>query len=110
MSNRSEENRELSILKSAVENTNEAFVTIDENHKVLFFNKAAEKIFGYSRDEVIGHDLDVIMTPGCSRDHRQAVERYAKTRVPQPNWPRNGDCCGPKRWGDIYSKHLLFRI
>jgi two-component system sensor kinase FixL len=83
MSNRSEENRELSILKSAVENTNEAFVTINENHKVLFFNKAAEKIFGYSRSEVIGHDLDVIMTPGCSRDHRQAVERYAKTRIPR---------------------------
>lgn len=82
MSNRSEKNRELSILKSAVENTNEAFVTIDENHKVLFFNKAAEKIFGYSRDEIIGHDLDIIMTAGCSKDHRKAVERYAKTRVP----------------------------
>lgn len=82
MTNRSEENRELTILKSAVENTNEAFVTIDKNHKVLFFNKAAEKTFGYGRDEVIGHDLDMIMTPGCSRDHRQAVERYVKTRVP----------------------------
>ena len=43
---------EMVILKHAVENTNEAFVTIDENHKVLFFNKAAEKIFGYSREEV----------------------------------------------------------
>ena len=74
---------ELAILKSAVENTNEAFVTIDQNHKVLFFNKAAEKIFGYSRDEVIGHDLYVIMSPKCSRDHRQAVKRYAKTRVPR---------------------------
>jgi two-component system sensor kinase FixL len=73
---------ELAILKGAVENTNEAFVTIDQNHKVIFFNKAAENIFGYGRDEVIGHDLDVIMTHSCSRDHRQAVERYAKTRVP----------------------------
>jgi len=83
MSHSPEENRELSILKSAVENTNEAFVTISENHKVLFFNKAAEKIFGYSRGEVIGHDLDVIMAPDCSRDHRRAVERYAKTRIPR---------------------------
>lgn len=73
---------ELAILKGAVENTNEAFVTIDQNHKVIFFNKAAENIFGYGRDEVIGYDLDVIMSHSCSRDHRQAVERYAKTRVP----------------------------
>jgi len=78
-----DEIKELAILKSAVENTNEAFVTINENHKVIFFNKAAEKIFGYSRDEVVGHDLDLIMMPSCSGDHRLAVENYIKTRVPK---------------------------
>lgn len=78
-----DENKALAILRSAVENTNEAFVTIDKNHKVLFFNKAAERIFGYSRDEVIGHDLSVIMSPACSSDHRRAVARYVKTRVPR---------------------------
>ncbi len=58
-----DENRVLTILKTVVENTNEAFVTIDENQKVVFFNKAAEQIFGYSRQEVMGRDLDVIMSP-----------------------------------------------
>ena len=77
------ETKELSVLRSAVENTNEAFVTIDENHKVIFFNKVAENIFGYSRDQVVGHDLDVIMAPGCSRNHRNAVDRYVKTGVPR---------------------------
>lgn len=73
----------LVIQNSAVDNTNEGFVTIDSNHKVIFFNKAAEKIFGYKRDEVLGRDLDVIMTPSCSRDHRRAVERYVETREPR---------------------------
>ena len=82
MDNCYDENKELSILRSAIENTNEAFVTIDENHKVLFFNKAAEEIFGYSRDEVIGHDLYIIMAPDCSRDHHQAVKHYLTTRAP----------------------------
>lgn len=77
-----DENRELMILKHAVENTNEAFVTIDKNHRVLFFNKAAEKVFGYGRKEIIGHDLNVIMSPACSRNHREAVARYVKTRIP----------------------------
>jgi two-component system sensor kinase FixL len=83
MDHQPEENKEIAILRGAVENTNDAFVTIDENHKVLFFNKAAEKIFGYRRTEVIGNDLDVIMSPRCSRDHRSAVERYVRTRVPR---------------------------
>ena len=75
--------KELSVLQRAVENTNEAFVTIDLNHQVLFFNRAAERIFGYTRDEVIGHDLDIIMSPACSRDHRRAVERFVATRQPK---------------------------
>jgi PAS domain S-box-containing protein len=79
----SEEKKPIAVLESAVENTNEAFVTIDENHRVLFFNKAAEKIFGYAREEVIGHDLNVIMSPTCSRDHRKAVARYVRTRIPR---------------------------
>ncbi len=75
--------RHLDILRGAVENTNEAFVTVDENHRVLFFNKAAEDIFGYSRAEVLGRDLATIMTPGCARDHRRAVGRYVRTRAPR---------------------------
>ncbi|MFH0812787.1 MAG: ATP-binding protein [Pseudomonadota bacterium] len=81
--NRAKESNEFIILKGAVENTNEAFVTIDENHKVIFFNKAAEKIFSYSRNEVLGHDLDIIMTPQCSKSHRQAVARYVKEKKPK---------------------------
>ncbi len=68
------------ILKGAVENTNEAFVTIDQQSNVIFFNKAAEKLFGYSRDEVIGKDLSLILSPACREGHNKAVAKYIKTR------------------------------
>jgi len=74
---------ELGILKGAVENTNEAFITIDQNHTVMFFNKAAEEVFGYPRHEVVGHDLDLVLGPRCSENHRLAVVRYVKTRNPR---------------------------
>lgn len=76
-------NKALSILEVAVENTNDAFVTIDENHKVIFFNRAAERIFGYSREEVVNRDLDTIMSPECSRNHRAAVRHYVRTKIPR---------------------------
>jgi two-component system sensor kinase FixL len=82
-SNKNSEIAELLILREAVENTNEAFVTIDENHSVVFFNKTAEKIFGFSREEILGHDLNTILSPRCSQDHRLAVARYLKTREPK---------------------------
>lgn len=76
----SNDDKTLAILTSAVENTNEGFVTVDESHHVLFFNKAAERIFGFGREEVVGKDLSVIMTPQCSHDHRAAIEAYMISR------------------------------
>jgi len=70
------------LLEEAVENTNEAFVTIDEDHRVLFFNRAAEKLFGYRRDEVLGRDLNLILSPDCSARHRRAVKRYIESKNP----------------------------
>jgi PAS domain S-box-containing protein len=77
-----DEHKDLQVLKHAVDNAVEGFVTIDENHHVIFFNKAAEQIFGYSKEEVLGRDLDEIMSPACSKNHREAVARYVETRTP----------------------------
>ena len=77
-----DEHKDLMILKQAVENAVEGFVTIDQDHQVVFFNRAAERIFGYAKDEVLGKDLGVIMSPACSADHRAAVNRYIRTGIP----------------------------
>ncbi|MBU2498605.1 MAG: PAS domain S-box protein [Proteobacteria bacterium] len=103
------QNKELALLKVAVENTNEAFVTIDENHRVLFFNKAAERIFGYSRDEVLGHDLDVIMAPRCSRNHREAVERYIATRVPR-RIGHDTEIVATRKNGETFPANISFSV
>ena len=83
MDEKYKDSRELAILQGAVENTNEAFVTIGENHRVIFYNQAAEKIFGFSREEVSGKDLNLILSPQCSRNHRQALQRYLETQIPR---------------------------
>ena len=70
---------ELDLLKAAVESIPEAFVTIDPRHTVLYFNAAAERLFGYPRGEVLGRDLNLILSPECSRDHKRAVGRYLET-------------------------------
>lgn len=83
MADRAGTSRRSTVLEIAVENTNEAFVTIDTRHQVIFFNKAAERIFGYDRSEVVGYDLNRIMAPTCSQNHRDAVERYVRTKMPR---------------------------
>ncbi len=78
-----EPNQALTVLQGAIENTNEGFVTIDENHRVVIFNREAERIFAVKREEILGKDLGVILTPQCSQGHKIAVARYLDTRKPK---------------------------
>ncbi len=100
---------ELSILRSAVENTNEAFITINGDHTVLFVNRAAENIFGYGRDEVVGNDLDVIMAPECSENHRQAVRRYERTRIPG-RIGHDTEMVATRKNGDTFPASISFSV
>jgi len=74
---------ELPILTRAVESAGEGFVTIDQDHRVVLFNRAAERLFGYRREEVLGRDLNTILAPACSADHRAGVDRYLRSRRPR---------------------------
>ncbi len=42
---------------------NDAIIMLDANGNVLFWNPAAEKIFGYTENEIMGRDLHAILTP-----------------------------------------------
>ncbi len=54
-------------------------VTIDHDGCVLEFNGAAEQLFGYRREDVIGRELAELIIPEASRDaHRRGLERLAE--------------------------------
>ncbi len=103
------ENEELATLRTAVENTNEAFITIDENHKVIFYNRAAERIFGFKREDVTGNDLNMIMAPACSKDHRHAVDRYVKTRIPR-NIGHDAELIATRKDGNTFPANISFSV
>jgi PAS domain S-box-containing protein len=64
------------ILDSALD----AVITMDELGRIIEFNRAAEWIFGYSRDAVINQDMaDLIMPPSLRTPHRIGLARYLET-------------------------------
>jgi two-component system, LuxR family, sensor kinase FixL len=64
------------IIDSAVD----AIVTINEEHIIVGYNQGAEKIFGFSRDEVLGTDLSILIPAPHKEKHRDYVRRYMATR------------------------------
>ncbi|MFH5833137.1 PAS domain S-box protein [Halalkalibaculum sp. DA384] len=64
-----------SILDTAVE----GIITIDETATIESFNKAAEKIFGYSAAEVIGKNVKILMPSPYYEEHDQYMQNYLET-------------------------------
>ncbi|MCG6154605.1 PAS domain S-box protein [Rubinisphaera margarita] len=72
------EARMRSMLNSALD----GIISIDHRGNVIEFNKSAEKMFGYTRDEVLGNEMaNFIVPPSLRGRHRDGLERYLKTGV-----------------------------
>lgn len=74
---------ELESVKShkIVEMAAEGIVSIDTKGLILSFNRAAQKIFGYSEQEIIGQNVSVLM-PQPHRDrHDGYISRYLQTSL-----------------------------
>jgi diguanylate cyclase (GGDEF)-like protein/PAS domain S-box-containing protein len=68
------------ILRRMTSAVNDAVVMIDERGMVTFWNQAAERIFRYTADEVMGRDLhDLIMPPELRPDQQRAFAHFKET-------------------------------
>lgn len=60
------------ILESLVDGA----VVIDQNGLVISFNKAAEKMFGYQREEVTGNNVNMLMPEPDATRHDDYLKKY----------------------------------
>jgi len=49
-------------MESVVHSAPDAIVTLDASHCIIEWNPGAERLFGYTRDEVVGKDLDDLIS------------------------------------------------
>jgi PAS domain S-box-containing protein len=68
-------------IKSAVlEVALDAVITMNHLGRVVEFNPAAEKLFGYEREKALGKEMaELIIPPELRERHRQGLTRYLET-------------------------------
>ena len=64
--------------KAILDTATDAVISIDENHKIILFNNAAQRIFGYSSDEAIGKDLGMLIPSRYGNHHKHIKNFLAK--------------------------------
>lgn len=90
--------------RTILETIADAIITIDENSLIGSFNPAAENIFGYRADEIIGKNVSVLLP----KDERQTHEDYTKNS--SLNAPRiinqARDLIGMRKDGSVFPLEL----
>jgi PAS domain S-box-containing protein len=66
-------------LQSLIETTQDAVLSMDRQGRIVLFNPAAERIFGYARNEVIGQKVNMLMAEPYATEHDEYIARYEKT-------------------------------
>src|SRR5204863_8850263 len=67
-------------LRAMLEAALDAVVTMDHRGRVVGWNHAAEEIFGYPTEEVVGQDMaDLIVPPRLRPTHRAGLARFLET-------------------------------
>lgn len=65
--------------RAILETTVDAVVTIDEQGIIKSFNRAAERMFGYRADEVIGQNVSILMPSPYREEHDGYLRSYLET-------------------------------
>jgi len=75
-------NLENKYYEAVIHNSPAAIVVIDQESRIREWNPAAERLFGYSREEAVGKDLDVLIT---NEEIRAEASGYSeKTKAGKP--------------------------
>lgn len=65
--------------QALLDNMVDGVITIDRTGKIQSWNHACEKIFQYNPDEVMGHNVSMLMPEPYHSHHDQYIENYLRT-------------------------------
>ena len=86
------------IIKSAMD----AIITVDHNQRIVMFNPAAEHMFGFNTEEVMGHSLDQLLPPKFREVHRRYIREYGQTGTTPRAMGKLGRVFGLRGNGDVF--------
>jgi PAS domain S-box-containing protein len=89
-------------LAAIVGSAMDAIISVDEAQRIVVFNAAAERIFGYTADEMRGQPLDRLMPARFQEQHRMHVRHFGNTGQTTRSMGHPGDLVGRRRNGEEF--------
>lgn len=93
-------------LAASIDNAADGIITSDPQGRVLAFNVAAQRIFGYSASDVIGSDLDRLIPRESVGPHREHIRRYASGAADGQRFMGMREVWGVRRNGERFPTEI----
>ena len=82
--------------------SDDAIVNLDQNQRVIFFNRKAESLFGYNTSEVLGESLDVLLPERFRASHQAHVDEFRQGKEPSRLMGERGEIVGRSKSGEEF--------
>jgi PAS domain S-box-containing protein len=80
----------------------EAIISVDKDQRITFFNEGAEKIFGYSKSDVVGANLDRLIPERFRAVHRGHFASFAAGRESARTMGERSEIFGLRKNGETF--------
>jgi PAS domain S-box-containing protein len=95
---RESEDRMGGIINSAMD----AVISVDDGQRIILFNAAAEKMFGYSAEEVMGRPISILIPERLRASHERHIHRFGVTGETDRMMGTLGAISGLRRNGEEF--------
>ena len=93
-------------IRTIVDGVGEGIITLDSTGVIESFNKGASSIFGYSADEVLGKNIQMLMPAGMRSQHEAGMNRYLAGGEPRVIGKQNVELPGLHKNGKQFQLEL----
>lgn len=89
-------------LAAIVDIAADAIIALDDNFRIVRFNRGAEQTFGWSEAEMLGQPLDRLLPMGTRAVHRGHVRTFAEGQLDARRMAERREISGLRRTGEQF--------
>jgi diguanylate cyclase (GGDEF)-like protein/PAS domain S-box-containing protein len=67
--------------ESVIEAVYDCIITINQREKIVLFNKAAQELFGYREEEILGQSIELLLPHKYRHSHSEHIDRFTRSPI-----------------------------